>query len=122
MPHIQWAEASERKWMARTPCDGWKDRALLGATGVAGVASLASGSGRCSHQDNKVLSPLSPGYQDSLVPRSSSPPPRSLPLPEAVTQLGGEVKDSSPSRKSAQGPRYHCETLCVGTSKQGEWG
>lgn len=42
---------------------------------------------------------------------------RSLPLPEVVTQLGGEVKDSEPDRKSAWGPRYCSGTLYVGTSK-----
>lgn len=61
------------------------------------MGSLTSGSGRYSPQDNKVLSPLSPRCQDSLVPRGSSLPPRSFPLPEVVTQLVGRSRIHSPA-------------------------
>lgn len=46
------------------------------------------------------------GVRTPLILRNPPPVLKLLPLPEVVTQLGGEVRDlESSSRKSAEGPK-----------------
>lgn len=75
----------ERKWAARNPV--WlKEQRLAGS--IRG--------GILGHWPRERQPPRQQGSESpfSRVPRSSPLSPRSLPLPEVVTQRGGEVKDS----------------------------